>query len=707
MTENSPELSGGENQVLKLQLREASRNFEEKIFELSIIRELGLSLSYIHDLSKIFQTILDVIIQNTLAQNCSIMLFDHDRDQLFLVAACDPLKKKYILDSHRIFTKEGLQYGYKIGEGAAGQAVLSKEPVLVEDVDKSPYFTSDPHTQIKIGSLLSVPLNIENTVLGVLNLSHAQKNVFETKEINLFNIIANVIALLIHNAINLEKLKHSEEKYRVLAENSNDGIAILRNGIHVYANPAYQKITGYDLAKLTSTSFLMLLDQADARFNPEDIESLLKGECTNRHLKITIVNKNRQKLDLEINSTAIIYLGKEAVLLSARDLTNSIQLEKQLLHAQKMEAIGTLAGGIAHDFKNILQAITGFTELLLLNKNEDHPDYSKLTTILQSGQRANQLTHHLMAFSRKIESDIQRVDLNQVVGRMVELLQSTIPKIIEIRLDLTPNLPLIAVDPSQIDQVLMNLCINARDAMPDGGSLRLTTERIFLNNDFCNTHLGAVPGEYVRLTVNDNGLGMDTQTQEHIFEPFFTTKEISHGTGLGLSIVYGIVKNHGGYISCQSVPAVGTTFEVYLPVAQKPQLDPSIEEGDQGIIPAGKETILLVDDEKSILESYGEILRLNGYRVLTAERGEKAIEILGNVDIKIDLILLDLNMPGMSGIKCFEAMRQISPVKIVISSGFPVKGEIKKMLDESADGYIPKPYVSRQILKKVREVLDR
>ena len=311
-----------------------------------------------------------------------------------------------------------------------------------------------------------------------------------------------------------------------------------------------------------------------------------------------------------------------------------------------------------------------------------------------------------MTFSRRIESALKQVNLNDLIEKILELLRSTLPKMIDIQLRLCPDLHAIKADPAQVEQIIMNLCINARDAMPEGGQLILTTENVAFDETFCKNHLGAVPGEYACLSVSDTGSGMDAETLEHIFEPFFTTKEVGKGTGLGLAIVYGIVKNHGGYISCHSKCGQETTFLVHFPAVQKVQGAQGLDLPDSEKHWGGNETLLLVDDEELILESARELLEPYGYTVLTANQGEDAIALLDRKDLKVDLVLLDLNMPGMGGEKCLEELRKSHPaVKILITSGYPVRGDRRKLIEEDASGFISKPYKLKDLLKKLREIL--
>jgi CheY-like chemotaxis protein len=382
-------------------------------------------------------------------------------------------------------------------------------------------------------------------------------------------------------------------------------------------------------------------------------------------------------------------------------------LEAQLQGAQKMEAIGTLAGGIAHDFNNILQAIIGYTQILLMGKDLSDPDHEKLEAIEASAQRASELTKRLLIFGRKVESQLKPVDLNQEVGQVSKMLERTIPKMISIELNLSDNLKVINGDPVQIEQIMMNMGVNARDAMPDGGKLFFETKNVTLDEKFCRNHLGASPGEYVRLKVSDTGHGMDKELQEHIFEPFFTTKETGKGTGLGLAMVYGIVKIHGGYITCMSEPGQGTAFSIYFPIIES-AIDNQISKEEEVPIKGGDETILLVDDEESIRQLGKELLGRFGYTVFTAPDGESALELYEKENENVDLIILDLSMPGMGGRRCLEKVVKLNPqVKVIIATGYSIDGSIKETIELGAKGFVGKPYDAKQFVEKVRNVLDK
>ncbi|UCG11554.1 MAG: response regulator, partial [Deltaproteobacteria bacterium] len=383
------------------------------------------------------------------------------------------------------------------------------------------------------------------------------------------------------------------------------------------------------------------------------------------------------------------------------------KMEAQLLQAQKMEAVGTLAGGIAHDFNNLLQAVQGYAQLLLMRKKEGEHGWRELKEIIHAAKRGAGLTQQLLTFSRKAESEKRPLDLNQEVEALRELLERTISKMIEFKLQLSDDLQAINADAVQLKQVLMNLVVNAKDAMPRGGTLLFETENVLLDQEFCRRYAEVKPGDYVQLTISDTGHGMDEETQEHMFDPFYTTKEVGKGTGLGLAIVYGIIKDHEGYIMCHSEPREGTTFKIYLPVVT--QESEMVEEKEsEGSIDGGTETILLVDDEEFILDLGEQILKKLGYTVLTVADGDSALELYREEQERIDLVILDLIMPGLGGSKCLEELLKIDPqAQVLIASGYSPDAGAKGALESGARGFIRKPYDLRQMLKVVRDVLDQ
>ncbi|HID29304.1 MAG TPA: response regulator, partial [Desulfobacterales bacterium] len=378
------------------------------------------------------------------------------------------------------------------------------------------------------------------------------------------------------------------------------------------------------------------------------------------------------------------------------------------LHAQKMAAIGNLAGGIAHDFNNILQAILGHVGLLSYDLGEQSPEYStRLRRIESSAQRASDLIRQLLTFSRKEESQPQPIALNSEVKEVMKLIGSAIPKMISIELQLEPDLLMIDADPVQVHQILMNLAVNARDAMLDDGKLVIGTKNVTLDEAYCRTHSALRPGEHVVLSVSDTGHGMEKDVLDHIFEPFYTTKDVGQGTGLGLSTVYGIVKSYHGHITCESERGRGTTFKVYFPTSGKDRQRLHEKRGKDPLVVHGTESILLVDDEATIREYCGELLKGYGYTVLTARSGEEALELFVREKGCIDLVISDLIMPGMGGKRCLEEILKLDPgVKVLMMTGYAVSDHISQALEAGAKGVLNKPFSGQEMATMIRSILD-
>jgi signal transduction histidine kinase/ActR/RegA family two-component response regulator len=382
-------------------------------------------------------------------------------------------------------------------------------------------------------------------------------------------------------------------------------------------------------------------------------------------------------------------------------------LQAQLIQAQKMEAIGTLAGGIAHDFNNSLQAISNYVELMNYEVSHDvqGPNYSR--KIMRIIKNSSKLNSQLLTFSRKIESQLRPTRLNTLITQVQTLLERTIPKRIKIEIDLEKNLKIIQGDSGQIEQILLNLALNAGHAMPDGGKITLKTRNIILDQAFANTHRGTNPGEYVLLNIYDTGHGIEKEIQDRIFEPFFTTKAPGQGTGLGLSMVYGVVENHRGHIECDSEPGAGTCFSIYFPVIKSEKVLIDEISTKKEIIAAGNEGILMVEDNESILDAAKILLQDFGYEVSTATNAEKALEIYNAEKEKIDLVILDLNMPGMGGRECLDKMREIEPgLKTIITSGYSSAEIFEDIHQSGTSVFVEKPYQIEDLLKTIRDVLD-
>jgi two-component system, cell cycle sensor histidine kinase and response regulator CckA len=501
-----------------------------------------------------------------------------------------------------------------------------------------------------------------------------------------------------------QALKKSEQQYRTLFEESMDGVyAVRRDGEITDANTSFLEIFGYTREETIGMDVVELYaDPADRSKFQEEIEE--KGFVKDYEVKW------RKKDGTEVDGlvTSSVYLWQDGSIAGyrgiARDVTIRKRLERQLLQAQKMESIGTLAGGIAHDFNNILTVVLGFSELLLIGKDDRDPAYADLQKINQAARNGAELVTRILAFSRKADINPRAMSLNHKIEQTKELLARTIPKMIEIELVLSDDLATVNADPVQVEQVLVNLAVNAKDAMPDGGRLTIETKNVALDQEFCRMYTGAKPGDYVLLSVSDTGHGMDKETLNRIFEPFFSTKEPGQGTGLGLAMVYGMVKQHGGYITCHSEIAGGTVFKIYLPVVSG-EVKGGIPAGKRAL-PGGTERVLLVDDEEFVRVLGKRILERSGYLVVTASNGKEALDFYRKERDKISLVILDLIMPEMGGRQCLEELLKIDPkARVLIATGFAGDGQTKSAIEEGARGLIRKPYDMKGLLQGVRDVL--
>jgi len=395
----------------------------------------------------------------------------------------------------------------------------------------------------------------------------------------------------------------------------------------------------------------------------------------------------------------------ETVLVSLTDISERKRLESQFFNAQKMEAIGTLAGGIAHDFNNLLMAIEGLASLILQDTGADHPHYATLTKIEKQVKNGAKLTAQLLGYARRERSESTLIDLNQVVRETAEAFGRT-RKQIAISLDLNDALRPVDANPGQIEQVLLNLCVNAADAMSDGG--RLSFKSTNATREVMQDHAYMpIRGEYVQLDVQDTGIGMDGATRERIFEPFFTTKEMGRGTGLGLASVFGIVKSLGGFIEVDSEIERGTTFRIYLPASSRILTADLQPVGEQPVMTSSR-TVLLVDDEEVVLDVGVQMLQHFGYAVLPAANGQEALQIYAENKEKIDLVILDMVMPDMGGRAVYDRLKQCnSEVKVLLSSGYSLSGEASEIMKSGCNGFIQKPFNIRELTAQINQILQQ
>ncbi|MBN2123602.1 MAG: PAS domain S-box protein [Deltaproteobacteria bacterium] len=502
-----------------------------------------------------------------------------------------------------------------------------------------------------------------------------------------------------------QNLRDSEERYRSLVENTLDGyfIAELPEGRFLFVNQRICNLFGYTSQEVMALSLWEAIAPEDHRTITERVEARMRGEKIAPEEQVyRAIRKDGSTFLAEVSGSRIVFQGKTVIQGLLRDVTERQQLKLQLQQAQRMEAVGTLAGGIAHDFNNLLMAIQGNVSLMLFDAKPPHPYYERLKAIQKQVRSGAKLTSQLLGYARKGRYEVRPMSLNRLVEATAETFGRA-RKAVAVRLDLEGDLCAVEADDSQIEQVLLNLYVNASDAMPRGGDLIVTT-RNAKSDELKDKPYAVKPGPYVLLTVTDTGTGMDEKTVERIFEPFFTTKEMGRGTGLGLASVYGIVKGHGGYIDVESAPGRGSTFRVYLPATQA-QVDEAAP-APEGIR-RGKETILLVDDEDSVLDVGRQILESLGYRVIAAKSGDEAIDLYGKEGDAVSLIILDLVMPGMDGGAVFDRIKEANPqAKILLSSGYSIESRAGEVMERGCNGFIQKPFTPEHLSNRIREILD-
>ncbi|MBA4417331.1 MAG: hypothetical protein C0392_05410 [Syntrophus sp. (in: bacteria)] len=502
-------------------------------------------------------------------------------------------------------------------------------------------------------------------------------------------------------------LTESEYQYRTMFETSgNANTMIDADDTVTMVNTAFEKLSGYSKEEVEGKMTWMTF------FPEEDLVKMKKYRAQRRvdpdsvpmSYETCFIDRDGNIRNIYL-STALIPGSTKAVA-SLLDLTDLKRLEAQLLQSQKIEAIGQLAGGVAHDFNNILTAIIGYASLLQMNINRDDPHRAYVDSILSSSERATHLTQGLLAFSRKQVIAPKTVDLNKIIRKVEQLLRRLMGEDIELRTAYHERPVIVFADPGQLEQVLINLATNARDAMVDGGCFSIATS--FINLDEASSEKKGFenPGRYASITISDNGEGVDKKAMEHIFEPFFTTKEVGKGTGLGLSIVYGIIKQHNGYIYVSSEKGSGTTFTIYLPLMKSLIREDSKTE--QRVPVGGHETILLAEDDKHIRVLIKEVLEKYGYQVILAENGDHALIQFEDHKDLIDLVILDVIMPKKNGRVVYEFMKEIKPdTKALFISGYTADIIHKKGIFEEDINFLAKPIVPDTIVLKVRDILDR
>ncbi|MGA3085040.1 MAG: PAS domain S-box protein [Thermodesulfobacteriota bacterium] len=506
-----------------------------------------------------------------------------------------------------------------------------------------------------------------------------------------------------------ELLRASERKYRSLVESIPDIIFTLDlDGTINYIGPRWKKILGHDESEVLGKYFIHFTPAEEHYFLAQVFKEARNDKKSVENILWKYIRKDGQIRDFSGSAAPLLNEQGQVVgtMGIARDITKHKKLEEQVIQAQKMDSIGNLAGGIAHDFNNLLGGILGYASYVKKKMSPKDPLFHSVKNIERSAQQAAELTKQLLGFARRGKNQVKPINCNALIQDLIQFLGRTIDKRLTLEVELDAHLHLIEGDETQLEQSLINICLNARDAMPLGGILKIVTANQTPQVDLLKQR-GRKEGDYIKITLSDNGTGMTPEVQSQIFEPFFTTKEPGRGTGLGLSMVYGIIQNHGGYIDLKSEPGQGTSFELYLPAIPDMMIEESSPSPQSSTLTKGSETILVVDDEEIIRQLGADILEDEGYKVLMASRGEEAIRIYQENREDIALVVLDVVMPGLGGKETFLRLKNVNPkIKVLLSSGYSTNEEVGGILKEGVGGFVQKPYRDEELIGKVREILD-
>jgi PAS domain S-box-containing protein len=525
----------------------------------------------------------------------------------------------------------------------------------------------------------------------------------------------NQFCVSFENITESVQVQEQLRRYEMIVSTSNDLMSFIdKDFVYQAVNKAYEVYYGKKVEDIVGLTVRDLITDSElVELITENLKKCLKGDIVHYESEVDFVGKGKRSIDVQYRP----YFNEdlvEGVVVHARDVTDKrlvetelLDKERQLRRAMKMEAVGTLAGGIAHDFNNILQIVGGNVQLMLMDAKSEKEN-EQYQTLITAVDRGASLVRSLLTFSRKVESILKPTNINNIITMSHKLLDRVAvgPVKIDLELVLDANIERVMADSTQIDQILTNLVLNAKDAMPDGGKIVVSTYMIDCDQLFCSSHPELEEGRHVVISVTDSGTGINKKHLERIFDPFFTTKEIGRGTGLGLAVVYGIVRNHQGYISCYSELNVGTEFKVYLPAIGKISIQKQ-ENKNLNEVKGGNETILIIDDEKHIRELAQTIFERYGYKVICCEDGISGIESYCENRDKIDLVVLDLIMPGISGTETLQKLIEINPdIKVIVASGYSINGHAKDALNSGAMSFISKPYTIKSLLGEVRKIID-
>jgi two-component system cell cycle sensor histidine kinase/response regulator CckA len=666
------------------------------------LQEASTAILSTLDIDELMTLILSRLVDVSLLDRAAIFMVDEEREILYLAHAVGASAKQL---------QEAGSYTVPLEKTSNIMARVAQtgKPELVDDVGKSGINKENALIkQFQPEAFIALPLKVRGKVIGVLVGDQQKSSGLDLSTEKDFLIsFSNQIAIAIHNANLYRKLEDSERQYRELVENAHEGIWVVdENGVITFANQRLSNILGYEEMLDRNIDQLVTLDRKRdlLQLLVQNMRGLVAQE------EIQMLRKDGELVYTIISSVPIMegsrYKGSFAMV---TDISDKKRMETKLLHQQKMESIGTMAGGIAHDFNNILTGVLGYASLLK-HRLQEQPETKRFVEIIEtSSLRAADLVRQLLAFSRGTQpEELQVVYPNRVIRETARLLESSVGKDVLLELDLHPHISPIAANATQVQQAILNLCLNARDAMPNGGKISIATAEVDLDADNASNYqdLAIKPGKYVRIRVADDGIGIPQENLDKIFDPFFTTKEVGKGSGLGLAMVYGIVQNARGYVNVQSGEGKGTVFDLFFQVAIGEERELSLGQLKPGL--EGEETILLVDDEPMVRELGTEILRTYGYRIISAADGVEALDTFKRRRTEIDLVILDLLMPKMSGRETFDRLREMdSEVAILICSGYSTREGHADPLISNDVPLVHKPFQPERLVHVVRQVLDQ